>query len=349
MKMKGSRSNLIRNIMGLAMLLVVLSALLGCSSAPPAASTQPAKKTSIGFVFHVTGVPFNTQMEEGATQAAKDFNVDLSVVGPRAFDNDQEIAMFQTLVQKGVDGIAVVALLGDTWPVPIKEATDKGISVVTANVDAPKSNRMAYYGEDSIAKGRQLADLVAQKMGGKGTLGLSICSEGVLPLDGRRSGVKAMLAEKYPAIKYIETAGSTEPAKAYEAWTSFISAHPEMTGAIEDCAGSLGPGKPSKDLGRKLVVGVFDFEPEVLDLIKQGYVYVTIGQEPYLQGYLPVMDMALKAQKGCPIDPKGVIMPARVVNAENVDQIIPIENDLTKKTEYYAKIIKDQYSQRCNK
>ena len=49
----------------------------------------------------------------------------------------------------------------------------------------------------------------------------------------------------------------------------------------------------------KVLLGGFDLVPEVLQQMKAGYVQVQVDQQPYMQGFMPVMEAYL-AQDGRP-------------------------------------------------
>ena len=47
-----------------------------------------------------------------------------------------------------------------------------------------------------------------------------------------------------------------------------------------------------------MLLGGFDLVPEVLDQMKAGYVQVQIDQQPYMQGFMPVMEVYLAKTVG---------------------------------------------------
>jgi simple sugar transport system substrate-binding protein len=59
--------------------------------------------------------------------------------------------------------------------------------------------------------------------------------------------------------------------------------------------------KALKDAGRKpgeITVGGIDLSPATIDALKKGYVSVTLDQQLYLQGFLPVMQCVLSKKYG---------------------------------------------------
>jgi simple sugar transport system substrate-binding protein len=83
--------------------------------------------------------------------------------------------------------------------------------------------------------------------------------------------------------------------------TAYLSAHSDVDGVM-----TLGPqgAVPTlaalKEMGKagKIHFGTFDLGPEVLKAIKDGTISFAIDQQQYLQGYLPVVALALQARYG---------------------------------------------------
>ena len=48
----------------------------------------------------------------------------------------------------------------------------------------------------------------------------------------------------------------------------------------------------------KVLLGGFDLVPEVLQQMKAGYIQVQVDQQPYMQGFMPVMEVYLDKNVG---------------------------------------------------
>jgi ABC-type sugar transport system substrate-binding protein len=81
----------------------------------------------------------------------------VDVVGPAGFSTGDAIAMFEAMTQKRVNGLVVVPMPGEVWVTPIRQATQAGIPVLTANVTSPGSAATAWVGQDEFASGTILA------------------------------------------------------------------------------------------------------------------------------------------------------------------------------------------------
>jgi ABC-type sugar transport system substrate-binding protein len=81
-----------------------------------------------------------------------------------------------------------------------------------------------------------------------------------------------------------------------------------------------------------------------LDAIKSGVAQVTVGQQPYLQGYLPILALYQNLVEGKDL-PKGwVDVGTEVVTKDNVDQLYTRESDAAAMTKIYADVIAKKFS-----
>src|ERR1700758_1813524 len=111
---------------------VVGAAVLACWAASPA---NAANQKTIGMVFKVLNNAFTPPLQDGCAQAAKDFKVDCSFVGPTEYNEAQEVQMLQDMIQRGVDGLAVSAANPKAMARMLQQARDKKIPVVMFDSD----------------------------------------------------------------------------------------------------------------------------------------------------------------------------------------------------------------------
>jgi ABC-type sugar transport system substrate-binding protein len=262
------------------------------SSAPASAEPEAIK---IGFVTHVLGNPFIQQIIDGANAAADDLNVDLQVTGPEGGDADAQLKAVQTLVASGVEGIAT-SVPGESMSSGLNEIVDSGIPVVQFNL-LVTSVKAPYVGERSVESGRILGQKVLEKLGGASATGQVIignCFPGFPVLENRATGVQESLA----AAAGLEILGPFDVKVAanenYAAWEALLAANPEAKALVGLCApdiaslGKLQAANPDT----LFVSGGYDLTAENLAEIKAGNAYVSLGQTPFMQGYLPVKMLA---------------------------------------------------------
>jgi simple sugar transport system substrate-binding protein len=69
----------------------------------------------------------------------------------------------------------------------------------------------------------------------------------------------------------------------------------------------------------------FDLSPKTLELIQNGHIRFTIDQQPYVQGFYPVVALTLNLRYG--IAPSDVDAGAGIVDRRNVKQVMHLTAD----------------------
>jgi ABC-type sugar transport system substrate-binding protein len=214
------------------------------------------------------------------------------VQGPAGGSPEEQIALIQGFHNAGVDGIAT-SVPGTSLAAPINEIVDAGIPVVQFNL-LDKSVKAPYVGEKSVESGRILGRAVVEKLGGAGATGdviIGNCFPGFPVLENRSKGVREALAEAPGLVPNAADADVTvDPVTNYAAWESLLTANPDAVALIGLCApdleslGKVQEAFPENDF----VAGGYDLTAGNLAALEAGTVDVSIGQTPFMQGYLPV-------------------------------------------------------------
>ncbi len=295
------------------------------ASSAPAESATP-ESIKIGFVTHVLGNPFIQQIIDGAEDAAADLNVELQVTGPEGGDADAQLKAVQTLVASGVQGIAT-SVPGESMSSGLNELIDAGTPVVQFNL-LVTSVKAPYVGERSVESGRILGAKVLEKLGGASTTGKVIignCFPGFPVLENRAKGVQESLA----AAAGIEVLGPFDVKVAanenYAAWEALLAANPDAKALVGLCAPDIASlGKlQAANAGTPFVSGGYDLTAENLAEIKAGNAYVSLGQTPFMQGYLPVKMLADTIRGNTTVDlAAGGFLDAgtEIVTADSVEE-----------------------------
>jgi ribose transport system substrate-binding protein len=296
------------------------------ASSAPASADPNAERIKLGFVTHVIGNPFIQQIIDGANAAAEDLNVDLQVTGPEGGDADAQLKAVQSLVAAGAQGIAT-SVPGESMATGLNEIVDSGVPLVQFNllVDSVKA---PYVGERSVQSGRILGEKVLEKLGGASATGqviLGNCFPGFPVLENRATGA----TESLKKAAGIEILGPFDVKVAanenYAAWEALLAANPDAKALVGLCApdiaslGKLQAANPDK----VFVSGGYDLTAENLAEIKAGHAYVSLGQTPFMQGYLPVKMLADTVRKNTTVDlSQGGFLDAgtEIVTADSVTE-----------------------------
>lgn len=212
----------------------------------------------------------------------------------------------------------------------LKEARNKGVTVLAANVDSSKgakgSVRQAFIGQGFDAAGYALAQKLAEKFPKSGPVNVlvGISAPGQNWSEQRGAGVMRFMADYKAAnpgrkITWKRIDSGTDLAVTAERVGAYLNANPDTTAYFDTGFWHAGVAKALKDRGvppGKILLGGFDIVPDVLNSMKAGYIQVEVDQQPFLQGYLPVIQANLiKKYKLSAWDVetgKGLLLPEQV-------------------------------------
>ena len=238
--------------------------------------------------YHDVSNEFAPFMKQGVEKAAAEFGVDAVLVGPVGPDAEAQIAELESLVEAGVDGLAISSVSSGALAPVIDRLVEQGIPVVTFNTDNPESKRLAFAGQDLVQSGYNAAKALADLLGGKGDVIITTLDAAAQWSIDRETGARNAFAE-YPDIKVLQTVNTgTEPQEIYAAIENALQANPTVSGVLSlECCSVSPAGEYVKrnNLGEQITVVGFDEVPTTLELIKEGYVQASFSQDPPRQTY----------------------------------------------------------------
>ena len=318
-----------------AIVLLLAVAATPLLSAPRPAGAQDEIK--IAYVLHGLNA-FTEVIKQGAEDAGKDLGVKVDVFGQAGFDVPTHQGYFESALQAGYQGIAVVPNGGDTWNALIAEAQGSNVKLASANVTALNSGLDLWVGQDEFTSGTVLGDQIKTFLGAKGVnegkLVVGMCAPGAQVLIDRYNGLKQALAgTKYTVTEAFDV--KLDNTENYNTWDNLSTANPDAVGMVGLCSLDIANLAQIKERnGTNWMVAGYDLDVPTLQAIQKGFADITVGQQPYLQGYLPVRALVEEIRTGTKIT--GWIQVAtEVVTKENVDQYMTRESDKTAMYNYY--------------
>ena len=270
------------------------------SGTPAKGIFDSSKKLKFVFVNHVTTNPFFVPTRYGAEDACKLLGCEYQWTGSRESNINEMVNSFNTAITGGADGIAVALVSDKAFNAGIDSALKAKIPVVSYNADAPNSGRLAYIGQDLFVSGaemgKRIKDLVPS-----GDVALFIATPGQANIQPRIDGAKSVL-DKVSAIKTdVITTGAALPAEL-SVIDSYAQSHPNTKGYFAVDAGStqgLAQTIQKRKLRDKDVKGGgYDLTPITQKLLAEDQIDFTIDQQPYMQGFLPVLELYLYTVAG---------------------------------------------------
>jgi simple sugar transport system substrate-binding protein len=291
---------------GLASTSLAASALLAACS--PKASTSGATgnfpktpKWKFVFVCHVTTNPFFTPTQYGAHDACALLGTEFQWVGSQNSIVAEMVNATRTAITGKADGIALSVVDKTAFRDPVDQALGAGIPVVSYNADGargdPGTNRLAYIGQGLYESGYALGQRALTQIGSGDVVGF-IATPGQLNIQPRIDGAAQAIKDSGKPINFTAVATNADVTKGLSIIDAYVQGHPGVAGLLAVDAGSteaIGQVVKKYSLrGKGLkAAGGFDLVPETLRAIKSGDLDYTIDQQPYLQGFLPVLALYL--------------------------------------------------------
>jgi simple sugar transport system substrate-binding protein len=250
------------------------------------------KKYHFVFVNHVTTNAFFTATIYGIQDACNLLGCTYQWTGSENSNVGQMTTAFRTAITAGADGIACAMIDPNAFTPLVAQALGKGIPVLSYNADEP-NGRLAYIGEDLLQSGVLLGGQIL-KLVGSGDVAVFIATPGTANIQPRATGVlQALKGTPVHATQFASGALQPQELSAIEA---FWPGHTSYKGLFAVDSGStisIGQTVQKYKLKGKIKSGGYDLTPPTPTLMAEGFLDITIDQQPYLQGFLPVLEMFL--------------------------------------------------------
>lgn len=202
-------------------------------------------------------------------------------------DPQKQAQLIDAAVAQGVQGLVVSMANPDALKASIQKAVAAGIPVITINSGADQSQAfgaIAHVGQDESVAGLQ----AGQKLKAAGVTHL-ICvihEAGNVSLETRckaaAQGLGAQTENLQVDNNNLTGAEATIKAK--------LQADPSINGILTLGGQMSGVAvKAVADAGSKALIGTFDMNSDVAKNVQDGKLLFAIDQQPYAQGYLPIV------------------------------------------------------------
>ncbi len=279
----------------------------GDSAAAGAGDFPSTPKWRFVFINHVTTNPFFTPTQYGAQDACALLNCEFQFTGSKDSNVAEMVNATNTAISAKADGIAVAVVDKDAFRGPVDKALDAGIPVVSYNADGARNdkgtNRLAYIGQGLYESGFALGQRALDQGLDSGEVVGFIATPGALNIQPRIDGASDALKQSGKSIKFRPVGTNADVTRGLSIIDAYAQGHPNLAGMLAVDAGSTqSVGQvvekyKMRDKGLK-VAGGFDLVPETLKAIDGGSLDFTIDQQPYLQGFLPVLYLYLYKLSG---------------------------------------------------
>ncbi len=302
---------------------------------------QAADKPTMGIVVKIGGIPWFNAMEMGIKEKGAELGVDATMIGPTSADPALQVRAIEDLIAKGVNVIGVVPNDEAALEPVLEKAMKAGIKVVAH--EGPGLKNVDWDFELASVKGfgETHAELLAQKMGGKGEYAVFVGSLTVPLHNAWADAAIAYLKEKYPEMKLIgERYGVAESVDdSRKTALDLMAANPNLTGFLGfGSQGPIGAGRAIEErrmIGKVHVLGPFS-PGQGRELVKSGAISGGFMWNPAEAGrvFVTMGKMLVdgtEIKDGMEIPGLGAVHPDAANRDIITDNLIPINADTVDK------------------
>jgi ribose transport system substrate-binding protein len=242
---------------------------------------------------------------------------------------EKQINDINDLIVQEVDVILVCSLDGEAVIPALRRAYEAKIPVLAVSNEPGQDGQqyiVGYSGPDDYQQGYIAAEIMMQALGGKKTAN-------IIRIDGtagqsttalRAEGFDDYLKEKgFTGVKILDSQPCDwDAVKEKAAMQAFINKYgSQIDGVFQENLGSAA-AEAVRDAGLKIPVVCTALEKSTYQAIKDGYMYGTIQQSPYLDAKQAI-DHAYDIVAGKSLPQRRNIIPMPIVTAANVNDVTP--------------------------
>ena len=300
-----------------------------CLAAVASRAAEPLRgdEKKLKFIFITTCVEeeFFQPVKKGMQDAAQRMGVECVFTGTTGVDVKAQAEMVRRAARDGYDGIALNIIDPEAFDEVVEGVRRRGLPVVAFNVDdyATPNARLSAVCQRYYDAGKTVGRRCAEYVPAGSHILMTQHAAGVSALDDRLRGEQEELGKK--GITWTTVVTGNTAAESAEVVTRELKKNPGIkfvvcTGQADTEGAGLAIEKHFNERG--VVAAGFDLTPEILRLVKAGIIRFTIDQQPYIQGFYPVVQLTLFKRYG--IMPSSMDAGAAVITAEQADTVLKL-------------------------
>ncbi len=237
--------------------------------------------------------PFWKSVQQGALYAQNELkgkNVEVEYIGFDKVDHTFNTVLNER-IEEGCDGLILPGFVQDIEKC-VEKANRKNIPVMAFNCDfAPGTQRLSYFGPDIPAASKLAGELIAKGIGDEGEIVIFVGDITTSICHIRRDNLIAVLS-RHRSVRVVAEVDKIRSEEAvYKKTKELLNSYPNLKGIVIISSGAPSASKAIEEAGRtgQVKVFCFDYDDEIVELIKKGLVHTAMGQDPFGQGHDPII------------------------------------------------------------
>ncbi len=250
-------------------------------------------KVRVAFVPQIQGIPYYVAMENGGKKAAEAFGVDYIQQGPTTTNAADQLRIFESFVNQGVNVVALSPVDVETLKPAIAKARAQGVHVITADADAAGSER-EFYVAQAMDKdlGYTILDEMVKRIGKDGKVAIISDAPTIASLNAWIAAIKERASSEYPDLKIVSVDHTDGTAsRAFQFATDAMTRNPDLGGIIGIASTTCpGIGQAVEAAGKQgqIVTTGFCSPNTIKDYMLSGALTYSVLWNPSDLGYLTV-------------------------------------------------------------
>ncbi|MEH7744400.1 substrate-binding domain-containing protein [Neobacillus drentensis] len=275
------------------------------------------------IVMHYSGTDYMNAAVGAMKDTFKKMGIKIVAVTDAQFKAEKQVNDIETVLAKKPDIMISVPVDAVSTAPAYKKAVAQGVKLVFMDGAAQGlvagKDYISIVSGDNMGNGATAADIMAEKLGGKGKVGIVYHDVNFFVTKNRSDAFEKRIKEKYPNIEIVAKSGITGPNQAEEVASAMLTRHHDIDGIFAPWdVPAEGVMAAARTAGRDdLVVTTVDLGTNVAISIAQDGIVKGLGaQLPYDQGVAQAIlaGYALLGKEA----PAYVASPSIKVTKENV-------------------------------
>lgn len=280
-------------------------------------------KYTAAIVMHYSGTDYMNAAVQAMQETFEQMGIKVVAVTDAQFKAEKQVNDIETVLAKKPDIMVSVPVDSVSTAPAYKKAVAQGVKLVFMDGGADGlvagKDYISIVSGDNYGNGAVAADIMAEKLGGKGKVGLVFHDVNFFVTTNRSDAFKARIKEKYPEIEIVTQGGITDANKGEEVAAAMLTRHPDLDGIFAPWdVPAEGVMSAARVAGRNdLIVTTVDLGTNVaISIASDGIVQGVGAQLPYDQGVAQsiLAGYAILGKEA----PAYVASPAVKVTKENV-------------------------------
>jgi simple sugar transport system substrate-binding protein len=292
---------ILKSIAAAALATVALAAVATAANAEALRDKWCSGVTLRFFAGGAEGDAFASIVYNGARQAEKDLGVKVDYVFS-GWSSEKMTQQLREAIGAKPGGIAMMGHPGNSAIMPLaEEAYNAGIKMMYQNVPVDEVTAKfggGYVGAQQKPQGKALGEEAIRRFGLKsGDVAIVMSDWSQIERAERELGtLEAFEAAGLKVVKLQSPEGlGTDPNVGIPVITAAVAANPDVKLIAYPGGQPLGNASTymqaaGKKAGEVINIG-FDTSPQIVQGFKDGWVQLTSDQQPFLQGYMPILSL----------------------------------------------------------